>query len=326
VTTPPGQYVPVSVFYDEDDRVMDAGALAELVHQRALRAAARLWQQDGFLTARQVGKLVADLGDILQGHDPVDALVRVGLLRPDDTDPHRPGYWLRSWERWNGTAEQIVEKKEAAKASAAERSKRYRERQKSTGDSASAQAPVGNDPPSVTSSSRRDDTSRDDVTNGDSRTSNSSSTATTAAAAAASVTRDVTPESPPLPAITDEEQADLARLAKAITAAGLRVSWKLNETDLRRLLASVERSGVPALVDYAKRRHRPGDPAHSVKAWLEGWEHLPTLRLVEDAREKPPECPAHPSAGRRPDGECAACRVDRLVEAREAAEAGKAAP
>lgn len=44
------------------------------------------------------------------------------------------------------------------------------------------------------------------------------------------------------------------------------------------------------------------------------------LRLVD---APPAPCSTHPSAGRRPDGECAACRVDRLVDAREAQEAGR---
>lgn len=125
-------------------------------------------------------------------------------------------------------------------------------------------------------------------------------------------------QGPPLPSISDDERAALASLAKAITAAGLSVSWALTEPDLRRLLTALDRSGVRALVDHAKRRHQPGNPAHSVKAWLEGWEHLPTLALVEGSKAK--DCPAHPSAARRPDGECGACRTDRLVAAREAAE------
>jgi hypothetical protein len=220
----------------------------------------------------------------MPGANPVEDLVRVGLFRPDDSDPHRPGYWVRSWAKWNGTADEISAKKDAQKEKDRERQRAWREREKAKKN--------------VTDSSQRDVTDGHEATNGESRTSssNSSSAATPAAAA---------PGEPPLPELTPEQTAALADLRKRITAAGLEVSWQLNAEELGRLLAVLERCGPKALVNHAKRRHRPNDPAIFAKAWLEGWEQLPALVEVQ-AQTEP--CLLH----QQPDRDhCSGCAADR---------------
>lgn len=291
----PGAYVPLSVNYSEDDRVLDAGPIAELVWVRCLALAGRLWQQDGFLTARQLGRLVGDLDDLLAACvestrtdpvDPIEDLVRVGLLQPDESDPHRPGYRLRSWSSWNRTAEEINARDQSKKAADAKRQADRRARLKAKKD--------------VTDESQRDVTERPNVTVTPSRTSS-----TEAVQNQNQKQQQQQQPPPPLPELTPSQTENLATLAKAITKAGLSVSWKLDETELHRLLAALERCGIKALVDHAKRRHRADAPAFSVKAWLDGWEQLPALRLVNATTEP---CTTHHTPDRDHCGGCAADR------------------
>lgn len=97
--------------------------------------------------------------------------------------------------------------------------------------------------------------------------------------------------------------AAAAQLRDELTRAGIRVAWKLNVVDTASVLEAIDRCGVSALVRQAKAQYRPDDPAHSVKAFMGGWESLP-------ARPGPLELVADPCEhGEAHASRCALCRV-----------------
>lgn len=80
-------------------------------------------------------------------------------------------------------------------------------------------------------------------------------------------------------------------LVDACTTEGLVVTWDLADEDWQTVRAAVERSGIPALVEHAKRRHfHAKTPAHSARAWVRDWSTLPALNSGA------PLAPAAPSA------------------------------
>lgn len=105
------QYVPMDVNYADDPRVISAGEPAEVLFIRALCVAKRT-MSDGFVDKVQLVRF--GLADI---DDRVARLVDVGLWDPvilddggDGTTGEIAGYQVRSWLKWNASAEQIEEK------------------------------------------------------------------------------------------------------------------------------------------------------------------------------------------------------------------------
>jgi hypothetical protein len=94
-----GAYAPLSATYSDDDAILEAGERAELLFVRGLAFCSGS-PSDGFITDRQ---LVAKVGAGLPGV-PARArrLVEVGLWERVDG-----GYVVRSWLRWNRTADEI---------------------------------------------------------------------------------------------------------------------------------------------------------------------------------------------------------------------------
>ncbi|MEJ8652763.1 hypothetical protein WKI65_33045 [Streptomyces sp. MS1.AVA.3] len=66
-------------------------------------------------------------------------------------------------------------------------------------------------------------------------------------------------------------------LVDACTAAGLVVAWRLTSAEWLKIEALIDRVGIPALVEHARRLHASrGTPAHSARAWIKDWAGLPT--------------------------------------------------
>jgi hypothetical protein len=62
-----------------------------------------------------------------------------------------------------------------------------------------------------------------------------------------------------------------------MSAAGLVVDWRLTLIQWDQVNQAIERSGIPALVEYARRRHNPQRPAFSARAFVRDWLTLPPL-------------------------------------------------
>lgn len=283
-----GQFVAMDVHLDEDDRILDAGPLAECLYLRVLRFCGRSWETDGFITARQIDRLAGDLRALVDVEDPVEALVRVGLLRPDSDDPHRPGFRVRSWLDWNRSAAEI-----------------RRDREKDATRKRTARA--GTNPKGVQEESGfRPGGVRTDAVGSPGGVQTPEAVAVAEAESPAAAAG---PNVPPLP--RSLEDATLVRgLIDRLSAAGLLVDWRLTESELTDVVTAIRRSGVDALVAYARRRNQPLSPAFSAKAWLEGWRTLPTLRLVEPSAPAVAAsvCVDHPYLP--PSTVCSACRSE----------------
>lgn len=99
-----GSYAPLSAHYYKDDAIAEAGEKAELLYVRGLAFCADVLK-DGFISDTQVARFV--------GVGMRDAPARARRLADVDLwtrDDERGGYVVRSWRKWNQTAEEIREK------------------------------------------------------------------------------------------------------------------------------------------------------------------------------------------------------------------------
>lgn len=94
-----GQYAPLAVRYYDDDDVVDAGEAAELLFVRGLAFCAGR-TSDGYISDQQVVRSVGvGMPDAMQR---AEVLVRVGLW-----ERVVGGFQVRSWLKWNKSAEEL---------------------------------------------------------------------------------------------------------------------------------------------------------------------------------------------------------------------------
>lgn len=108
----PGQFAPLSVHYYDDDKIMEAGELCEVLFTRMLAYAASQAEHEGWISDRviqsRLGILPFDAGNdagIVPGTDAgsrAERLREVGLLQREGA-----GYRITSWLRWNRSAEEM---------------------------------------------------------------------------------------------------------------------------------------------------------------------------------------------------------------------------
>jgi hypothetical protein len=102
-----GSYAPLSAHYYKDDAIAQVGERAELLYVRGLAFCADVLS-DGFISDTQ---LVRFVGVGLPGVKArAAALDRAGLWIRDDDEG---GYWVRAWEKWNCSREEIQDKLKA---------------------------------------------------------------------------------------------------------------------------------------------------------------------------------------------------------------------
>ncbi len=95
-----GAYAPLAANYYSDDDIMEAGEEAELLYVRGLAFCAAHPAADGYITDKQVVRVVAPgMPDLAER---VQALVLVGLW-----ERLPGGYNVRSWLKWNKSAEEL---------------------------------------------------------------------------------------------------------------------------------------------------------------------------------------------------------------------------
>jgi hypothetical protein len=94
-----GPYAPLSASYYRDDAILEAEERAELLYVRGLAFCSDA-MSDGFISDRQVAHVVgAGMKDV---KTRAAKLVQVGLWESVDG-----GYMVRSWLKWNRSAEDI---------------------------------------------------------------------------------------------------------------------------------------------------------------------------------------------------------------------------
>lgn len=94
-----GAYAPLSATYFQDDDIAEAGEAAELLYVRGLAFCAGR-ASDGYMSETQVIRFVGvGMGDAL---DRAEQLVKVGLWEHADG-----GYVIRSWLKWNKSADEM---------------------------------------------------------------------------------------------------------------------------------------------------------------------------------------------------------------------------
>lgn len=108
----PGQFAPLSVHYYDDDKIMEAGELCEVLFTRMLAYSASQAEHEGWISDRviqsRLGILPFDAGTdagIVPGTDAgsrAERLREVGLLQREGA-----GYRITSWLRWNRSATEM---------------------------------------------------------------------------------------------------------------------------------------------------------------------------------------------------------------------------
>ena len=93
-----GPYAPLAAGYYLDDALLEAGERAEVLFTRALAFSSNA-SADGFVTDRQVIAIGIGMRDAAKR---AARLVEVGLWERVDG-----GYQIRSWLKWNRSAEEI---------------------------------------------------------------------------------------------------------------------------------------------------------------------------------------------------------------------------
>jgi hypothetical protein len=95
-----GAYAPLAATYYTDDDVMEAGEDAELLFVRSLAFCAGNPASDGYVTDKQVARVFGT--GMTELPDRIQALVSVGLW-----ERVPGGYAVRSWLKWNKSAEEM---------------------------------------------------------------------------------------------------------------------------------------------------------------------------------------------------------------------------
>lgn len=97
-----GEYVPLSISYADDDAILGASPLAELLFVRGLALAGQL-SSDGYLTEAQV---VYRAGRKLGSEKKVRALA-AELVERGVWERQDGGYDIRAWLKWNKSSEEL---------------------------------------------------------------------------------------------------------------------------------------------------------------------------------------------------------------------------
>ena len=113
----PSLYVPLSVNYSDDDKILSAGPFAELVYVRSL-ALVKRQGTDGEIRNGHIRRLVDGLNDE-QAAEAIKNLCEQDLWRMGEN-----GYLIVAWLRHNHSQDELA----AARAAEAERKRDYRHR------------------------------------------------------------------------------------------------------------------------------------------------------------------------------------------------------
>ena len=101
----PGLYVPLYVNYADDDKIIEAGPMAELLYVRGL-AFVKAMGSDGVITKNQLKRISVRLP---RPGQLADRLVEVGLWERNGS-----GWYIVAWLKRNASAAQIAEAKSVA--------------------------------------------------------------------------------------------------------------------------------------------------------------------------------------------------------------------
>lgn len=104
----PAPYVPLSVYYADDEAIMEAGEDAELMYVRILAFCGRTPKTEGWISDKQIRTRLGletrpEVGPETAPEKRAERLAEVGLLVRQGS-----GYAVASWLKWNRSAEEIA--------------------------------------------------------------------------------------------------------------------------------------------------------------------------------------------------------------------------
>lgn len=100
-----GLFVPLTVGYAEDDKIIAAGPMGELLYVRSLAFAKRA-RKDGWIADNQLATFAARIPGARRH---ADRLVELGLWERNGA-----GWYVTAWQRHNRSNDEIQQKKSVA--------------------------------------------------------------------------------------------------------------------------------------------------------------------------------------------------------------------
>lgn len=305
-----GPYAPLSAYYYHDDAILALSAaendLAEILFTRSLAYCAADPKRNGYIS-----DLALQDGIVLRRRKQdrvikaAQALVDVGIYVREDA-----GYRLRRWSKWNRTDVEIEAKRRADRVRKGlepgdddeppppedrERFPEDSEQSPNGFHEDSAGNPNGVQAESLGVASRARGAGTEAL-----QRSSTQFSATQRNAAAASPPNGGTTPLPPL-------SEPIQDLAGRIAAAGIHVSWVLDDEAQHVISQAIVRCGTHRLVKQAKAAYRPDNPAASAKAFIGGWASMPAPRAPDQGSE----IPCH--HGDPDTRHCALCRAEQEI-------------
>jgi len=123
MSLPRRPFLPLDVAFMDDDKIVEAGAVASWCFLAMLLGCKR-YGTDGTLTSPQMARLGVD-----KWQKSVETLITVGLVMDvSEGENDRKVYWIPSWSKWNLLAHERESRRQSARESAQARWKGHAKR------------------------------------------------------------------------------------------------------------------------------------------------------------------------------------------------------
>lgn len=123
MSLPRRPFLPLDVAFMDDDKIVEAGAVASWCFLAMLLGCKR-YGTDGTLTAPQMSRLGVD-----KWQKSVETLIQVGLIMDvSESENARKVYWIPSWSKWNLLAHERESRRQSAREAAQTRWKGHAKR------------------------------------------------------------------------------------------------------------------------------------------------------------------------------------------------------
>lgn len=123
MSLPRRPFLPLDVAFMDDDKIVEAGAVASWCFLAMLLGCKR-YGTDGTLTSPQMGRLGVD-----KWAKSVETLISVGLVMDvSESENARKVFWIPSWSKWNLLAHERESRRQSARESAQARWKGHAKR------------------------------------------------------------------------------------------------------------------------------------------------------------------------------------------------------
>ena len=123
MSLPRRPFLPLDVAFMDDDKIVEAGAVASWCFLAMLLGCKR-YGTDGTLTSPQMARLGVD-----KWQKSVETLIKVGLIMDvSEGENTRKVFWIPSWSKWNLLAHERESRRQSARESAQVRWKGHAKR------------------------------------------------------------------------------------------------------------------------------------------------------------------------------------------------------